>query len=617
MTRRRAGYFHLLTVAAFSGIASPLLSCRDALDLRRGTLAGDHDRGEPDAGSVLPVQNDPQQIGADSSTSSPMSSEAGPGEASAPPPAETRASCAARGAGWDEATGECTPCVAVTSDATEVFVGRITQSVDLGSQGTRACPFPTLTRALAYAAAHPNTLIVNVEAGKYSVESGETFPLYARGIEIRGAGADVTIIEGQGATLGEASLGGGLAGKTFLATIFVGDNQKVTTLTGLTLTTTDPSSSQEATSGIVCDRGRTTLRNVTLEGKREESLLVTTSTVWAPTKRGYGCELILLSSVVHPGYRGIRVQGEVRPDLIDTKVSPRASLRIGDGTDEGAVRIEGPPPPDNHASYGIEVIGRTGTISLQKVSFDWIAHAMDVNASPTTFEIKSSSFRHGTTGLQLGCGTRLNALEDSVFSHNDLGLRIGGNSACDEGGEKVLRARRNRIVENHYGLVFLNFDRPPTTPLDVDFGTPTDPGRNEFRCNSDGGDVSIDNASKRSGLHLSGNTWDHVIDDRPPLVVLPLLIPAPDYDGIDVRLDEPNDTFDFSKASFLSDPCPEGYKPGPANPPPAPTTSPPQSRSPAPPPRDLSPSLAESPPAPTHAGSFQVPAPAAPKGRAR
>jgi hypothetical protein len=501
-------------------------------------------------------------------------------------------SCAAFSQGCDVTTGGCADCQDPAADVTEVFVDAQSPPFAISKpRGTKSCPFYTITAALAWVRAHPTVTTVRVAAGTYA---DETFPLDVRGLALIGAGSSKTIIRGQG-TFNRSALQGQLAFTDMRATVVAGHPSLATRIEGLALERpTALVAMDEKDSGLLCDQGNikertpavvppanTIVRDLVVGKGFARSVVVSNSTATAAAS---GCNLKISASELRggPGH-GIAAWG-----------AQRAGTTAAQGDRGVAVEIGGPDPADavvirdyrsgTFFATGV-FVGSIGHVRASRLTVDASDVGMAVeqeatNGAHPVAEIRRLAVTNGNNmGLWLNCDARLSVLEDSDISGvnrarvpgstRGFGLTLTFSDAtyCAGGSPAVLRARRNRIFGNDYGVVMTNIANSILS-VAMDFGTAQDPGENVIRCNSQptskGHDLHIDKP-RSALLSFYGNEWDHVKNGKPTVQTDasdPIVLP----EGVDVALltDETNLVLTGARAG--TEPCPAGKVEGPAPP---------------------------------------------------
>jgi hypothetical protein len=462
--------------------------------------------------------------------------------------------------GCDGATGACTPCTTPTSDAADFYADI---QAGAGGTGSANCPFRTISEALTLAGQSKAVAkTIHIAPGIYNVES---FPLVIRnGITLEGAGADKVTIAGLGNYTVYVP-----TTQAFRVTAVLGDATHDNSIRGVTImANTD---AKVAHYGVICDDGNLTtpkgsdppkippnsfLRDVTFLDDYDMAIGVSANpttlsggnlrvdhvhfqgswgAVWAETcladsQPSYGNIEVSASRFSGQTNAAITVRGCVSVDLTnsvfeDGEVGLRAWSENSIQSDHSRLRV------DSNTFQRLRTYG---------ASFDGML-----------VELSNNSFLGNTT--------------DDFFVA--MALRIATSTT----GRKFY-ARGNRFVGNDIAIMLEG--TPPTDANNIfDFGTASDPGRNEFRCNSAaisklitqaGFDVGI-NALATPGwvFQLAGNQWDHA---PPSLQSIPgSIYNTLPWDGVDVLLGNGNaaTAVDTSGATRWVGACPADHIPGP------------------------------------------------------
>lgn len=455
---------------------------------------------------------------------------------------------------------ECAP-----PDEREIFVDARTAIA--GQTGSADCPAKTITAGLAIARARgANT--VRVASGLYDAALGETFPLEVRGVSLLGAGAEETVIRGQG-LIDLASRGGPIL-VPFAVSMMAGDNNAPTEIADLTLVSTATGTQNEPT-GIYCDAGNasyelagypppnTTLRNIHAGQGFMHIVYSTTHTV----PEDGGCNLAVSNSTLSQGHDGVfslgcgtgnpgRVPSAVRVED-STFIDLTVAVRVWDCSRFNVVR--------DSRFYG----GDYGVAVEQRPEAD---------GSHNRFQISGNLFQEqGVAGLLLFRSVEVQDLSDNIFRgirklagsiEKTAALRLISRSEVGAPANNKfprLRARRNLFTGNDAGLTF-DFIIDDQAPIPVaintaiDFGRPGDPGQNVFACNRTldgsaerGFDVGVLMEGDGGGeILLAGNAWDHAPPTRA------LFGDAPN--GIDLMAPADTVSIDVSGAIIAGQPCP-------------------------------------------------------------
>jgi hypothetical protein len=409
--------------------------------------------------------------------------------------------------------------------AGEVFVDRDASPPGTGSE---ACPFTTITRALALGMGRP----IRIEPGLYDEASGEAFPLDVQGAMLRGSPTSSTTIRGSGSVrnLYDATL---IAAGTVIADVVL-----------------EPGDGSEKARAVACDEG-----DVTLDGVRirsfDEGVVATGA-----------CRLTVLGSSIDGGRIGIRAEG---------RGPAKASIQIGDGSPEGAnlfrgmhdVFLTGIGVGAFEHVDSVRVLGNLFTDADAGLHVE----AGSVEASARTMEVRGNTFRGlSNFGALMSCTAAPAIVEANTFEgivtpgaagYLGVGLIIesaGVLRQCAAPAVPRARVRNNLVLGNDGGIVV----RASTKVVDLDFGTPADRGDNDLRCNSKvaglpGADllVAVTNADN-APLAFAGNAWDHD---------LPTTAAGAGPDGVDILLALDPIPIDIGGARTSTMACPPGRVP--------------------------------------------------------
>jgi hypothetical protein len=439
-------------------------------------------------------------------------------------------------------------------------------------KGTRLEPFKTITRAIAAYNEAPGTpKTVYVAAGTYDRALGEQFPLELRGLSLKGAGRDATLIAGTG-TLDHSTQGGPFYDR-YLVTIVTGDGLLKTTISDVSVRSESPVPTPKYY-GVFCDRGsatgevappagQTELQGVTIGPGYDASVVATTSTASVVT----GCSVVIRGSLLTGGWAGLRAAG------CDRQLRP-----------EGPVLVEiGGPDPSNgnvvswmqapgDGAAGAFLAGCVVLASIQNNAFIDSVYGLFLDAtfafSPSGLRttIKHNSFERLRAGGIVAMGNvQIDELSDNRFAGitravtQDPGPRAVALSA---GSMRLGKVRRKQFIGNDFGVLLAV---PIWAGQPADFGTAEDPGGNVFRCNSalneTGADLSFIGESTEPDrnwggtIHLAGNEWDHA----PPTVLGDDPIP----NGCDIStIRVPRLSLDVQSSSLATATCPVDRVPG-------------------------------------------------------
>jgi hypothetical protein len=444
-------------------------------------------------------------------------------------------------------------------------------SAPAGGNGSKLQPFKTITLAIAAYALSPGVAKkAYVAPGTYDEALGERFPLVLRGLSLEGAGADRTFVIGVGDL--DHTGQGGIYSDHYTVTMAVGDRLLPTNITGLSVQSPSPVPAEEFL-GILCDQGNATdevaspngkthLDDVTVGPGYLVNMAVTTSTLPSIT----GCNMLITRSTITGGVAGINAAG-----CDGTALDAAVILEMGTDDPASGNTVSWMQSTSGIA-YGIRLQDcvmrssfRYNTISDSSVGVvvnGGVSFPADVQ--PHTSFTHNSFERIGWMGLLLSLD---NLFVDEVSDNRFVGNTRPLNGAFLEASRALIidymppgmgPVRRNQFIGNDVGLeLSLRQDQPAP-----DFGTVSDPGNNEFRCNSGvyevGADVVVlsDLVDWSGTVRFAGNAWDHA----PPTVQVGS--PAPNGSDIAVPSDTPNLNVDRRNATVSTAACPNGRVPG-------------------------------------------------------
>jgi hypothetical protein len=381
--------------------------------------------------------------------------------------------------------------------------------------GTGACAFSTITAAAAAArASRAGSRTIHVAAGVYS-DPAETFPIDLRGgISLEGEGAAKTSIVGVGQM--KRVEGGGEPGAARV-TIRTGDPVVLAHIAKVGIFSNVPASAENKDDislyGIFCDQGNAVagsstqpppnlvVDGVTVGAAYGAGIFVSNST----TPNSVGCNARITSTT----FEATNLVG-VRAGKCDkTTSSAEVALELGDGVNGNTFNGVG---SDNGWSYGAAWIeGCTARFVARGNQFNTgvggiiIAPMIDIPSG--NFSITGNHFvGQAQGGIHISHAAAVQEISSNVFES----CRVAG-VWVENGGAQILKARDNVFAGNSRGLWIEQYDIKGV----FDFGTQGQPGRNEFRCNSDssspvGFDLGIEaTASPGATLSFVGNHWDH------------------------------------------------------------------------------------------------------------
>jgi hypothetical protein len=477
------------------------------------------------------------------------------------------------------------------------------------SANAAPCSFPTITAAVSAAQSSimtPRT--IHVPAGTFTTP-GETFPIDLRGgISLVGAGQGATTVIGAGRTtfipaqntrtwLSRAA--------TVQATFLVGDPEKASTISGLSL---QPPAGRaiDGLEAIVCERGNasqqppapnTTVDHVRIEGFEVGVRVTTLGGGSVPSRPGpnSGCNLQLTLSTLKNGYFGVVADGvgigtvDVQPVSFDLENNVFLNMDIGGSQ---FLAMNGAGLATCNAVAGPVIKNNQFLQEPQKFT-DWGIWAVTNTVYELSgFDIEGNSFGPLTNGGIWLWGTvnvkRLvnNKFHDiSMEPAANLGwlaaaLLMNADVANGPGPFPVVSyARQNEFTGNDIGVDFRSlFTQLPSNgaSLTFDFGTASDKGQNTFSCNSApaslqtfgaGADVIMEFRTPEPVVTVpfEGNFWDH----HPPTVGTSSWVPPSTPVGTDVWLAADagvlmGGNIDSDGATAVTPgPCPSGRVAGP------------------------------------------------------
>jgi serine/threonine-protein kinase len=413
-------------------------------------------------------------------------------------------------------------CVPGDPDAREVYVDASSRGAP--ANGTAACPYKTITSALATRAK-----VVHVVAGTYDAKLGEKFPLVVRGERsIVGAGVGETRIVG----VGRFEMRGTVMGLGSAdATLVIGDDRATASIAKLSIV---HDLDHPDGWGVVCDRGN--LRAfVAATGEPPPPSFVATDVevagfdidvVVGGTLGTSGCNARLERAKVHHAWTGAWVLG--CGGVEDVPQGPIASaLDVEDSRFE-AINAKG-----NDLGVGVRVWDCTRWLAVRRSHFGtsdigiWLVNHI---AAATRAIVEDNELRHlRVAGFIVDRAAAVERLVGNMFegispgvpttiASRGVGLVFDRHDEVNA-GPQLRYARRNTFMDNDVGIEFRGL-----LPIEgsFDFGRADDPGNNTIWCNATidgapvpGGDVvvraPIDPGAK---LSFAGNRWNHAPPTR-------------------------------------------------------------------------------------------------------
>jgi len=389
-----------------------------------------------------------------------------------------------------------------------------------GGNGSVACPFRTLSEALAIPA---SARIVHVAAGRYDAEHGERLPLVIRGdTEIHGAGAEITTIAGLGYFDPRPEA---LATPHPLrVSLVIGDRRADVVLSGLSIES-GQREIVDGAAGILCTSGNldafqgplpapnTRLDHVIVGPGYELGLIVTGGT----SPRMAGCNLSVTAGFFHHANVGIWQVGcgtgyHEAPTALDVTNSAFRAIRakpdISNGPSSGVGIMVWDCARRVHIADSVFVESDKG-ITLTRHAILRSDARYDPDELPALFERNELSAMR-EAGIHLGLAARAELVDNHIWG-SPAGLIIGAAST----EAPRVRARNNQFWRN---VIAVNVAGNGELPRDsvVDFGRTGDPGGNKFNCNAARSDpvaatIAVQMPVARPlSLDFVGNRWDHV-----------------------------------------------------------------------------------------------------------
>jgi hypothetical protein len=424
----------------------------------------------------------------------------------------TVAACAATGGGCDPTSGACVVCTPLPSNATDFYVDAGGGS---GATGSLACPYPTITQALAAANASSATAkTIHVAAGSYG--GGETLPLVLRGaVSLVGAGPSVTSLTGVGSHVDANT---NLSSSQKYATIVVGTANMSQRIAGLALHVGVGVAPMYA---ILCDRGNApatggtavpapslVVDQVQIDGVYQVGIGVTSPLdASAP-----GCSLSLTRSTVRTG-TGVSANGcqSIGPSMTTVAIAlgddtPGAGNQFSAAT-FGAVLVSN--------CVNTRIVGNTFTSSTEAIYLG--------GAPPGAIDIEYNTFDGlSQCGIEAD-GSSVLTLKGNTFSNIPTGPATSSNCNAGlylNGRSQVDSATLNKFFGNAVGVLVAGQGMNLSTRAKMNFGNPTFPGGNVFSCNSAIGGIgalgfdfwiALNTNSDGTPITLVGNKWDHAM----------------------------------------------------------------------------------------------------------
>lgn len=460
-------------------------------------------------------------------------------------------------------------CFTLDGGAASVYVDA---RAPLGGTGAPGCPLRTITAALAIVS--PGG-VVHVAAGTYDAAHGEHFPLVVRGVSLRGAGKAATHVVGQG-SCGATDPTGPVSGGCRTA-ILLGDEQRASSVSSLAVSSGAVSLDAGAY-GVVCQRGdapsargamkppSTVVSDVAFDAFN--AAIVAAPSPPDPVDGYTACNLQVLSSSFRGGIWGVWAAG-------DASRNAWPAIYVGDGT-PGSANSFADMHSSNTDGAGVAVWDDVATAYVDRNTFtssdEGIVIVQHYNGMPwlNHMRVAGNSISSMTfAGVHLAYASVLDDFSSNVITgvvSTDIApgaaLLVHGYTSPAPHFPAVRRARGNRLVGNDMGVDF----RSTSARLDAsgpaavfDFGTASDAGNNEVRCNSRAGsnatyDVHVGAAANGAfTLSFRGNAWDHA----PPTTGSS----AAAANGTDAVVESASVTLDTSNGWSTGSACPAGFTP--------------------------------------------------------
>jgi hypothetical protein len=429
--------------------------------------------------------------------------------------------------------GAAQSCPPLPAGAGDIYVDA---QVAPGGSGAESCPLRTVSAAIARTRSSDRHVTIHVARGRYDAALGEEFPIVVRGsVSIAGAGEDRTFIVGGGALSKHADDIEPIEydeADNHQVTMLVGDDRATVELSGLAVTSGLISSSADM-DGIYCDRGarspfaqpavpaNTVLRHVTA-GPGYASAVVAGGSI--RPGRPSACNLSLSDSHLMASNMGLAMRGHWKEGT-PSKAEVQHCVFSG-------LRSSGPT-----AGNGINVwAGDVRLLRVEDSEFRdsdigvWVVHGLG-NAPMAEVHIVGNEFVElSLIGVRLQAAAIVNELSDNDFhlirspamNKGDRAVAVLVEPYSYPGlPPQIQRARGNRFIANDVAVELRGQSPGTVTPV-IDFGSPGDPGRNVFHCNSTRSDVLVPGydllvsapGSDGTGILFAGNVWDHA----PPTV---------------------------------------------------------------------------------------------------
>jgi len=386
-----------------------------------------------------------------------------------------------------------------------------------GGNGSVACPFQTVSQALAVPA---RVRVVHVAPGRYDAEHGEKLPLMISGeTAIHGAGAELTTIAGFGYF--DPGSRGVVDPHPQRVTAVIGDDEANVVLSGLSIDGGQREIAEGAI-GVLCTRGNihafvgalpapnTRLDHVVIGFGYEYGMVVTGRS----SPRLTGCNIAVTGGIFHDLNVGIWQRGSgtgyaAAPTGLDVTSSSFRAIRAK--RDSSSVRTSG---------IGILVWDCARRFRVADSIFTDGDHGIQLVRHAESFVGRDSLdppalIEHNEFaelrdyGLSLELAAHVELVRNFTWG-SPAGLVISSRS----NQPPRIRARYNRFTDNVVAVNITGTRELPGGSV-IDFGRTDDPGWNAFNCNAVTGDpraatiaVQVP-VAPRVSLDFAGNRWDH------------------------------------------------------------------------------------------------------------
>jgi len=378
-----------------------------------------------------------------------------------------------------------------------------------GGNGSAACPFRTITAALATTA---ERRVIHVAAGRYDAAHGEALPLIVRGATaIEGAGPDRTIVSGVG-YYDPRPDGVTYSPYPFRAALVVGDDAAEVRLAGLNVDAGDGGASTGRV-GIACTRGNlvdferapaapnTRLDHVVVGAGFEYGAVVTgSSSGTGDDVRMRGCNLAMTDGLIQGGANGVWQVG----------------CGVGNGHAPTALQVKS-TVFRGLTGYGIQTWDCARSLRVEDSRFDdgdvGIAIVRHSNSYTQHAVIAQNEIvRQRSAGIGIDLAVDIELRDNVLADNGGVAIRI---STRDREAMHVI-ARGNQMWNNLTDVEVAGGGALPAGAV-IDFGRRGDPGGNKLRCASasrdhrPGPELALRiPAEPGAQVGFFGNKWDHL-----------------------------------------------------------------------------------------------------------